>query len=989
MSSISARIPVSTYRLQFNKLFRFSDCREIVSYLHDLGISDIYASPYIKAREGSLHGYDIVDHNTLNPEVGTEEEYNEMAGELQKYGMGQILDIVPNHMCIASKDNAWWMDVLENGPSSIYADFFDIDWEPVKRELKDKILIPILGDQYGNILDGQELRLFFENGAFYAGYYEHRFPLIPKAYIDILQHRIETLEELLSGNHPHFVELLSIITALNYLPPYTEREREKVAERYREKEIIKKRLLDLYEASPEIRAFLDENVRIFNGMKERPESFDLLDNLLNRQVYRLSNWRVATEEINYRRFFDINELAAIRMENPAVFQEAHRLIFRLIKEDKVTGLRIDHPDGLYNPLEYFQWLQRASYVQKRLSAEGSIEKGPVLLKEFDDILSSEPHYKPFYIIGEKILTRGERMPEDWPLFSTTGYVFLNIVNGIFVDTTNVRAMDEIYSRFIRRKVDFYEIVYEKKKLIMQVAMSSEINMLAHYLNRISEKNRHTRDFTLNSLRGVIVEVIAFFPVYRTYITRSGVDDRDRRYIEIAVSRAKRRNPAISESIFDFLKDVLMLNYPAQLSAEDRREWLDFTMRFQQITGPVMAKGVEDTVFYVYNRLVSLNEVGGNPDRFGTPLEAFHGQNIERLKFWPHALITTAIHDNKRGEDVRARINVLSEMPRDWREKLALWRRFNKKKKVIVEGEAAPAPNEEYLLYQTLIGAWPVEIRDESDYGCFMKRIKDYMLKALREAKVNTSWISPNRNYEEAVMTFIDSVMEKREGNLFLREFEPFQRWISHCGMFNSLSQALLKIASPGIPDFYQGTELWDFSLVDPDNRNPVDYGIRAGLLGELKRRGTEMSRTELARELTIHKEDGRIKLYLTSRVLNYRRENREFFERGEYIPLEVRGGKANQVIAFSRALGEKKAIVVAPRFFTKLITEPGSLPLGKEVWDDTRIILPTSEAGERYYNIFTGGATALLKEEEISVLYLSDLLADFPVALAVREIYPL
>lgn len=1002
---LRVRMPVSTCRLQFSGRFRFSDARDIVRYLHDLGITDIYASPYLKARKGSLHGYDIVDPNTLNPEVGTEEEYNEMINELKKYDMGQILDIVPNHIGIGS-ENAWWMDVLENGPSSVYANFFDIDWEPVKKELKDKILLPILGDQYGKALDGQELKLNFKGGAFFLHYYEHIFPIRPQTYIQILEHRIGELKESLHPENPHFIELLSIITALKHLPYYTEKDPEKITERYREKEIIKKRLWDLYNESMEIKDFVDDNVKIFNGVKGDPRSFDLLDKLLREQVYRLSHWRVAAEEINYRRFFDINELASIRMEDPSVFKATQELIFRLIKEGKVTGLRVDHPDGLYNPTEYFGWLQQNCFVQmmlghlKRLKDDvpSELYKGlgennpllaqaseiePEILKQYEESLTSNPAYKPFYIVGEKILTRDEEMPEDWPIFSTTGYVFLNSLNGISVETANAKVFDDIYSRFIRSKVNFQDIVYEKKKLIMQVAMSSEINALGHYLNRISENNRHTRDFTLKNLTDALVEVIAFFPVYRTYMNPSRVNERDRRYIEIAVSNAKRKNPAISGSIFDFLKDVLLLNYPEHFGDGDKKEWLDFVMRFQQITGAVMAKGVEDTAFYVYNRLVSLNEVGGSPDRFGTSLEAFHGKNIERLKSWPHALITTSTHDSKRSEDVRARINVLSEMPEKWKECLIKWRRLNKKKRMIIDGQILPDRNEEYLLYQTLIGAWPIDQLDGEEYDAFKKRIKNYMLKAMREAKVNTSWINPNTIYEEAMMVFIDNLLDNSSENPFLKDFLNFQQTISHYGMYNSLSQTLLKITSPGIPDFYQGTEIWDFSLADPDNRRTVDYDLRIRMLEELKKRESDIGPLKLINELTVNKDNGKIKMYLIYKSLNFRKNNRELFERGEYLPLEIMGERANNVCAFARRVGEKRTITVVPRFLTRLVSSTGIFPFDVE-WNDSFIVVPFAETGARYRNIFTDEITVAKNYKDAIALKLSEIFSNSPVALLER-----
>ncbi len=1000
------RIPASTYRLQFNRRFGFSDAMSIIRYLHELGITDIYSSPYLKAKKGSLHGYDIVDPNELNPEIGTEEEYDELIKELQKYGMGQVLDIVPNHMCIESSANKWWMDVLENGPSSVYANFFDIDWEPVKKELKDKILLPILGDQYGKVLEDRELRLNFEGGAFFLHYYEHKFPVRPQTYIQILEHRIDGLKESLRPENPHFIELLSIITALKHLPYYAERDPEKITERYREKEIIKKRLWNLYNESLEIKEFIDDNVKIFNGVKGDPGSFDLLDKLLREQAYRLSHWRVATEEINYRRFFDINELAAIRMEDPVVFNETHKLIFRLIKKGIVTGLRVDHPDGLYNPPEYFHRLQQNCFLHIRLGylellrdnispdtyeeVKGETpmftlpsDAGAEILKQYDEVLSSNPYFKPFYIVGEKILTRDEKMPEDWPIFSTTGYVFLNSLNGIFIETGNAKPFDDIYARFTRSKTGFQDIVYEKKKLIMQVAMASEINTIGHYLNRISEKDRHTRDFTLNSLISALVEVIAFFPVYRTYITPEGVSDKDRRCIEIAVSKAKRKNPAISGSIFDFIKDVLLLNYPEHFKEGDREEWLDFVMRVQQLTGPVMAKGVEDTAFYVYNRLVSLNEVGGSPDRFGTSLETFHGKNIERIKSWPHALIATSTHDTKRSEDVRARINVLSEIPDEWKECLIRWNRLNKKKKPVIDGMAVPDRNEEYLLYQTLIGAWPVELMHESEYKAFKNRIKDYMLKAIREAKVNTSWINPNTIYEDAMMLFIERIINPIPDNQFLNEFLAFQKKISHYGMFNSLSQTLLKITSPGVPDFYQGTEIWNFSLVDPDNRRPVDYKIRMEMLEELKEYESDIGPLELMKELTINKDDGKIKMYVIYKSLNFRKNNRELFEKGEYIPLEVYGERADNVCAFVRRAGNRRAITVVPRFLTWMISPAGIFPFDVE-WNDSFIVIPFAETGARYRNIFTDEIVTAKNYKDATALKLSEVFSNSPVVLLER-----
>jgi (1->4)-alpha-D-glucan 1-alpha-D-glucosylmutase len=1001
------RIPVSTYRLQFNQCFKFTDATTILPYLHELGISDVYASPYFKAKRGSQHGYDIVDPNVINPEIGSEEEYNAFSNDLHRHKMGQVLDIVPNHMCIQTKGNAWWMDVLENGRSSLYADFFDIDWNPVKQELKNKILLPILGDHYGKVLENQELQLELIEGTFFIRYHDHMLPVRPRTYSMILTLNIEGLKTELREANPNLSELLSILAALKNLPAQTVRDLKKMRERHREKEVIKQRLRELSEKAQDIRAFIDQNLSVFNGKIGDPKSFNLLDTLLNEQLYRLSFWRVAAEEINYRRFFDINDYAAIRMESRAVFQSWHKRLFALIRKGYVTGLRVDHPDGLHNPAEYFQRLQRNCFFQSRIGYLESIQNSvpesvldsvkeeipalddtdnalPDIAATYAEILKADPEYKPFYIVGEKILIKDERMPSNWPIFSTTGYVFLNALNGIFIRAEHAKIFTDIYEKFAKTRVTYQDIIYEKKKLIMEVAMSSEINTLGHYLNRLSERNRHTRDFTLNSLTAAIIEVIGFFPVYRTYITRDGVDDRDQRYIEFAVSKAKRKYTSIGRSVFDFLKDILLLRYPEHFTESDKREWMDFVMRFQQITGPVMAKGAEDTVFFVYNRFLSLNEVGGSPDRFGTSLETFHGKNIERLKYWPHALIATSTHDTKRSEDVRARINVLSELPDEWRRNLISWKRMNRKRKPLVDGQRVPDSNEEYHLYQTLIGVWPPGEMKEGEYESFIKRIKDYMLKAMREAKVNTSWINPNFLYEDACMMFIDIILSTSPNNQFLKEFKELEEKISRCGMFNSLSQVLLKITSPGVPDFYQGTEIWNFCLVDPDNRQSVDYRKRMELLHHIRRREKEIPLSALARSLSVDMENGMAKLYLIYKALCYRREKRALFERGEYLPLEAMGEKAEYVCAFARRIGNERTIVAVPRFFTSLINQPKGLPFGREVWGESRLIVSIAEHGARYRNIFTDEIMTAEEYRDATALNLSELFASFPVAMIER-----
>lgn len=973
------KIPSATYRLQFNSQFTFRDAVRIISYLHDLGISDIYASPYFRAKLGSRHGYDIIDHNALNPELGTEEDYREMIGELRRHGMGQVLDIVPNHMCVDSPENMWWTDVLENGPSSPYARYFDIDWAPVKKELKDKVLIPVLGNQYGDALENQEVRLGYEEGAFFVRYYDHRFPVRPQTYVPVLAHRLPELQTVLPAGHSDLEELLSIITALRHLPSYTETDPDRIAERHREKEVIKRRLGTLVAGSSAVREHLDQNIRLFNGIKGDPRSFDLLDELLSQQIYRLSYWRVATEEINYRRFFDVNGLGAIRMEQSDVFEATHALLFQLIGDGSVTGLRVDHPDGLYNPVEYFHRLQRGCFLRLAAGTAGIPRS-----EQYDRMYLEDPAYRPFYIVGEKILTKSERMPEDWPIFSTTGYVFLNSVNGIFVDDGNARSFDRIYETYTRSKRPPASVFTGNKKLVMQVALSSEVNTLAHYLNDLSEKNRHTRDLTLNSLRNAIIEVIAAFPVYRTYTNTWTVTDHDRQVIEIAVSRAKRLNPAISTSIFDYLKDVLLLRFPPEAPDGEKAAWLDFVMRFQQLTGPVMAKGVEDTAFYVYNRLVSLNEVGGMPERFGIPLETFHGQNIERRKCWPHALITTDTHDTKRSADVRARINVLSEMPDEWAGRIRAWARMNRKHKGAVEGGEAPDRNEEYLLYQTLIGVWPPAREESSETDSVVQRVRDYMIKASREAKVNTSWISPNEAYEQSMSTFVERILQRRTDNAFLNDFLPFQRMIAHYGLYNSLSQTLLKICSPGVPDFYQGTEHGNFSLVDPDNRRSVDHDTLKNMLAALKDREAREAAVGLAWDLSLNKEDGRIMLYLVYKALNYRKANRALFEQGEYLPLAAEGVLAGSICSFARKTAGGMVAVAVPRFLTKVISGGASVPFGKAVWGDMHLVLPEGEERSTFRNVFTNEILSAVTREGRTGLPVAGVFSCFPAAMLER-----
>ncbi len=946
------RVPRATYRIQFNKDFTFTDATALIPYLAELGVSDLYASPYMKARPGSTHGYDIIYHNSLNPEIGTAEEYEAMVDTLHQHGMGQLLDIVPNHMG-AGSDNEWWVDVLENGPASPRARFFDIDWYPTNRgELHGKVLLPVLGDHYRAVLEGGELKLTFhaEEGSFSVNYYEHRCPLDPKTYPMVL----DGLKGL--PDDEYALELESLATAFGNLPGRDVTDEEALAERVRDAAIHKSRLARLCAESGEVAHAIEEHVREMNGEPGDVASFDGLHRILEEQAYRLTYWRVASDEINYRRFFAINDLAGIRMEDEQVFETTHRFVLDLVSQGKVNGLRIDHPDGLYDPAGYFERLQKAAG-----KALGSSEE------------------EPLYVLVEKILAHHEHLPEDWPVAGTTGYDFTNLLNGLFVDLAGETGMDRAYRRFIGWRPDFEEILVGCKRLIMRDALASELNVLSRRLLRISEYGRRSYDFTINVLREALTDIVAHFPVYRTYVTPEGVSESDRRYVDWAVTQAKKRSTAADTTVFDFIHRVLLLD--AEGPEEYRNLVARFVMKFQQYTGPVMAKGMEDTALYRYNRLASLNEVGGEPERFSVSASAFHHLNGERMKHWPHAMLATSTHDTKRGEDVRARINVLSEIPGEWRGMLVRWGRLNRSRRRDIEGELAPSRNDEYLLYQTLLGAWPLEESDEEGLEEFRDRVKAYMEKAMREAQVHTSWVNPDEEYEEAVASFIDALLSPGETNLFFQEFLPFQRKIARIGALDSLSQTLLKLTVPGIPDVYQGNDLWDLSLVDPDNRRPVDYGLRKKLLQELKEMDPAEANALLEEDAW---RDGRAKLYLTWKTLELRREKPGLFEAGEYIPLDIEGEKAEHLVAFARRSEGEISITVAPRLYAKLRSNE-ALSLEAGTWSDTRIQLPEELAEAPLRNSLTGEKAQAGQGEERPFVYAGDLLHGFPVALLTTE----
>jgi len=907
--------------------------------------------------------------------------------------MGLILDVVPNHMGVGDVANAWWSDVLENGPSSVYAPCFDIDWEPVNPSLSQKVLLPVLGDQFGKVLESGQVRLGYEAGAFFLHYHAMKLPVAPRTYVPILEHLLTGVGAALGGEHPDVQELRSVVTSLGHLPLRTEVAADKIEERQREKEVIKRRLSTLYDASPAVQSGIEETLRAFNGSTGDPRSFDMLENLLNQQAYRLAFWRVATEEINYRRFFDINELAAIRTENPQVFEATHQLVLGLLAQGRACGLRVDHPDGLWDPAEYFRRLQQ-KYVLARVRDRLPREHTPEDVAErvqaaFAQQLAERSGSRgawPLYVVVEKILGEDEPLPADWAVDGTTGYDFLSLVNGLFVLPDSAGDLERIYAAFagVRR---FEDLVLLCKKMIMLVSMSAEVNALGHQLDRISERNRQYRDYTLNSLTFVIREIIACLKVYRTYVTGpEAVSPRDRRFVEDAVAHAKRLNPRTAESIFDFVRDTLLLENLPQFREEDRPQVIAWAMKFQQLTGPIMAKGVEDTAFYVYNRLGSLNEVGGRPDRFGVSVAEFHGANAARAAHWPHAMLATSTHDTKRSEDVRARLNVLSEMPADWESALGRWARLNADKKTAVHGAPAPDRNDEYLLYQTLLGIWPQGPVDPGAIAELRDRAAAYMEKATREAKVHTSWVNPNQHYDGAMREFVHRLLPDDPTDPFLADLAEFARPLVFFGRLNALAQTLLKLTCPGVPDFYQGTELWNLQLVDPDNRRPVDFDLRRKALDELQGRSLKTSKpAQLAKELLASGESGLVKLHVVHRTLGLRALNPQLFERGDYVPLPCRGDHAGHVCAFSRSYGERSIVVVVPRLGRTLMKGQMAWPLGPAVWKETRIALAGMETGGPFSNVLTGETVKVSAARRPCDLAVGTVLKSFPVALLERQ----
>ena len=930
------QIPLATYRIQFHAGFNFRSAQAIVPYLAELGISDLYASPIFAARAGSSHGYDVVNPSQINPELGGEAGFAELSAELREAGIGWIQDIVPNHMAFDS-ENDMLVDVLENGPDSPYHNFFDIDWNHFYGGIKGRLLAPFLGKFYGDCLESGELQLRYDQDGLSVNYYNWRFPLRIESYSHVLMYDLGRLREKLGRNHPSFVKLLGALYMLKYVPAG-----EEGRERYDQISFVKQMLWELWNDSPDVKQFIEENIQTLNGEPGNPESYNLLDNLLSDQFFRLSYWKVGNEELNYRRFFTINELISLKIEDREVFDTVHSYVLVLIREGKMNGLRVDHIDGLYDPTEYIQRIRK--------------------------------HMPDLYLVVEKILEPNEDLPLNWSIQGTTGYDFMTKVTGLFCQQSNQRDFSALYYQFIGNSTPCEALIDENKRLIIGKHMAGDIDNLAHLLKQLSDRYRYASDFTMYGLKRALVEILTLFPVYRTYISLEGSRKADQEVLERVIAEAKANIPNFSNELY-FIEKFLSLEFDDHLSEEDKDQWLHFIMRLQQYTGPLMAKGIEDTVMYVYNRLLSLNEVGSAPCEFGISVEDFHTYNQSRCKQWPHAMNATATHDTKRGEDVRARLNVLSELPEEWDQQLRHWNEINAPAKETVNGMALPDRNAEYFLYQTLLGAFPF---DQVDYPKFVDRVKEYIIKASREAKVYTSWQRADIDYETAFIQFIERLSEPE--SVFQQAFQPFQRKIQHYGLFNSLSQTLLKITSPGVPDFYQGTELWDLSLVDPDNRRPVDYEKRFTYLAEVKS-GIEKDLPSLMAELLQHPDDGRIKLFLIYQALKVRRAYPDLFQRGSYESLTVVGSLKPHVVAFTRMLGNRQAMVIVPRLLTSLMPV-GELPLGAEVWHETRILQPP--ACSTIWKDAISGQT--IQGED--TLWLKDILSQFPVALLLSDETP-
>jgi (1->4)-alpha-D-glucan 1-alpha-D-glucosylmutase len=908
-------IPRATYRLQFQKGFGFSDAARIAPYLARLGLSHVYASPWLKAAPGSTHGYDIVDHHALNPELGTREDFDAMVAEFHANGLGQILDFVPNHMGVGGAANPLWLDVLEWGRDSLSAGWFDIQWEPEKLYLQDKLLVPFLGRQYGEELFDGKLALKFDaqDGSFAVWAYDkHKLPVCPLHYARILDRAHPALERI--GD--------AFANLREWRPQIPTRARE-----------LKMQLAEAA-IDDSVQTAIDEALARYRGEPGDERSWQALHELIRDQSWRAADFRVAGDDINYRRFFNINELAGLRMELSDVFDQAHSFVFELMAEGAIDGLRIDHIDGLLNPKEYLQRLR------------------------------SHPH-APSYLVAEKILARYESLREDWPLDGTTGYEFANLVLGLMIDPAGESAISTAYSTFAGERATFAQIVRDSKLSVMRNEMASELEMLARDAANVARQNPLTADFTHNVLRRAIRETVACFPVYRTYVDFEGSPaEEDRRYLTWGIKQARANETEIDPSVFDFVEKLLSGDLVAGgESGFSRHAVLRCAMKVQQYSGPVTAKGLEDTAFYRYNRFIALNEVGGSPERFGVSVATFHKANAERAKFWPNSMLTTSTHDTKRGEDTRARLAVLSEIPEEWASQVGAWSRILRARSGDIEATAPPDRNEEYLFFQMLVGSWPMELccglegLDAALLKSYGDRLKGAICKSLREAKIHSGWVMPKADYEDAVLAFVDRVLETGS-DAFFATFLPFVERVARLGVDNSLVQTVLKLTSPGVPDLYQGSEFWDLSMVDPDNRRPVDYEIRLGILeGE-----------PVARQL-IDWRNPAAKLKVIQQILALRTTYSQLFSRGTYEPLTVTGSRADRVCAFARHHEDQYMIVLAALFPTRREHDPK--------WDDTAVAIDLD--GQRLRGVLSNHEVTIADRN----IKAQSLLHDSPVAILI------
>jgi (1->4)-alpha-D-glucan 1-alpha-D-glucosylmutase len=832
--------------------------------------------------------------------------------------------------------NKLLMDILEYGEDSEYFNYFEINWEHPYEDTRGRVLTPLLGDFYGNCLENGELKLSYEEEGLSINYYNFKVPLKVESYGEFISHNLEELSQKLGKRNPDVIKLLGVLYIIKSIPTETSSQQRKDQALF-----VKSLLWELYRDNPEINKFIDKNIDYFNGKPGKPESFNPLDHLLQNQNFRLSFWKVGAEELNYRRFFTVNELICVRVEDHKVFEKTHNLISQLVKSGQFTGLRIDHIDGLFNPIQYLYWLRNKA--------------------------------KDVYTTVEKILELEEELPLTWPIQGTSGYNYLNYVNGVFCQNKNEERFNQIYRVVSGLTAHYQDLVIEKKRLIANKGLAGDADNLALLLKRISGQYRYGRDFTMLGLKTAIMEVLVRFPVYRTYINEDGVSREDRIYVQQAIKGAKKALPELLNEL-NLIEKLLLLDYDPGMSEENRQLWLLFVMKFQQFSSPLTAKGIEDTLFYVYNRFLALNEVGGSPQHFGITAEDFHQFNQTRLKNWPHAMNASSTHDTKRSEDVRARLNVISELPDEWETQVRNWIQLTREYKIEEETRFIPDGNDEYFLYQTLVGSYPFL---EEEYPSFIERIKEYVVKAVREAKVHTAWLRPDTTYEEGFVNFVDKILQPTEENEFLKSFKPFQEKVAFYGIFNSLSQTLLKLTSPGLPDIYQGTELWDLSLVDPDNRRPVNFEQRLSFLQEIQRR-SKTGMQSLIDDLVATREDGRLKLFLIARVLEGRRQYLEVFQQGSYQPLKIVGQYADHIIAFARTYEQTTIIVIAPRFLTAVV-ELNQFPLGESVWGDTAIEIPNGSEATWH---------EMITDHEISsgnFINIGQILSQFPAALIVNQ----